>query len=324
MTATHSGLLAAFITVLSWACGTLAFTNAARLLQAGLLNKFRLMLALLSLTIIASLADAKNPIKLITGPDFENWLWLGLSGVVGLSIGDYFIFVALRIMGARRGSLFSTISPAASLLTGYLMLGESINLIGIGGMAITSIGIFTILNHQSEKDEVKKDKQGSYAKGILMGIAAAVSQGLGLVLAKRGMMQHETQTISSIDAAWIRMLFGFGSLFLIDIIRQKNVYFVLPLLHNKKALKYTLLGTLFGPVIGVSLSLYAASHVEVSLAQTILSLTPVMVLPLAAFIYRTKITMHIWWGVFIAIMGVVVLIWRNEILPIILSSIRAM
>ncbi|MBX7206074.1 MAG: DMT family transporter [Bacteroidia bacterium] len=314
MTAAHSGLIAAFITVLSWACGTLAFTNASRLLSAGLLNKFRLMLALFSLTIIASVADAKNPAELITSPSLQNWLWLGLSGLVGLSIGDYFIFVALRIMGARRGSLFSTISPAASLLTGYFILGESINLIGIGGMLITTYGIFTILNHQSEKEEVKQDKQGSYTKGILMGIASAVCQGFGLVLAKKGMMQDGIQTISSIDAAWIRMLFGFGSLFLIDILRQRDVRFVLPLLKDKQALKYTLLGTLFGPVIGVSLSLYAASHVEVSLAQTILSLTPVMVLPLAALIYHTKITLHMWLGVLIAIMGVVVLIWRNEIL----------
>ena len=74
------------------------------------------------------------------------------------------------------------------------------------------------------------------------------------------------------------------------------------------------LGTLFGPVMGVSLSLLAIQHMEVAAAQTIFALLPIVVLPINYFYYKEKITIQAIGACLIAILGVVILIWRNSLM----------
>jgi drug/metabolite transporter (DMT)-like permease len=83
--------------------------------------------------------------------------------------------------------------------------------------------------------------------------------------------------------------------------------------NENKGVQFTLLGTLFGPVIGVSLSLYTIGLIPVSVAQTIFSLVPVLVLPLSYLFYREKITYRAVIGMCVALTGVFLLIWRNEL-----------
>ncbi|MBK6292861.1 MAG: hypothetical protein IPF59_14135 [Ignavibacteria bacterium] len=58
------------------------------------------------------------PWALITESGPGQWLWLGISGVVGLSIGDLFGFTSLRILGARRQCCWH-FAPAAAAITAY-------------------------------------------------------------------------------------------------------------------------------------------------------------------------------------------------------------
>jgi len=66
-------------------------------------------------------------------------------------------------------------------------------------------------------------------------------------------------------------------------------------------------------VVGVSLSLYAAKLINVSIAQTLFSMVPVFILPVSWLLYREKITFQSFLGALIAVGGVLVLVWRNEI-----------
>lgn len=307
------GILAAFGTVVSWALGTLSFTQASRLVAPSLLNKFRLLLAVVALTIIASLSSQQQPLYLLTAPKMQSWIWLSLSGIVGLTIGDYCGFTAFKILGASRGSMFNTVSPAAALLTGYLMLDEGISFIGFTGMSITMLGIMWLLNSREQKKQAAEENHGNYTKGILMGLGSACCQGIGLVLAKKGMMDGDVRIIAPIEATWIRMLAAFLSIYLLDVIRGKDVWFIKPLFQQQHALRYILLGTVFGPVVGVSLSLYAASSIHASIAQTIFALVPMIVLPLSAWLYKSAFTWRMLLGVLIALSGVMLLIWQDRV-----------
>ena len=96
------GYLAAFGTLFSWSGGTLDFLHASRMIQPSLLNRTRLLLAVLSTGTITIIVSGILPWELITSVNWSNWLWLGASGLVGLTIGDFFGFTSLRILGARR------------------------------------------------------------------------------------------------------------------------------------------------------------------------------------------------------------------------------
>jgi len=73
-----------------------------------------------------------------------------------------------------------------------------------------------------------------------------------------------------------------------------------------------LVGTLIGPIAGVTCSLYAIQKLEVAVAQTIFALLPIFVLPVNLFVYKEKITIQSVFACITAIFGVLILIWRNK------------
>jgi drug/metabolite transporter (DMT)-like permease len=311
----YYGELMAILTTLSWTICIFPFTEASRRLGPNTVNHYRLLLAVILLSLILITFKEFNFIKLFTEPHLDNWIWLGLSGIIGLTLGDYFGFTMYAIVGTRLGSLFASLSPGAALLFGFILLGETINLIGIIGIVITSIGVAWISLSKAEHAKIPDHGHGKISKGILFGILSAICQGVGLVLAKKGFYNPNIQEeINPIHATWIRMITATLTIFAVSFVSGKIKTISLPLLNNQNnGIKYMIAGTLFGPVMGVSMSLYTISVLNVSMAQTIFSLVPVFVLPIAYWIYKEKITIKSLLGALIATLGLIILVWREEI-----------
>lgn len=312
-----TGILIAFCTTLSWSICIFPFTEAARRLGANGVNHFRLLLAVSFLTIICFVVLPISFSEFFTSPMPEHWLWFGLSGVIGLALGDYFGFTAFAILGTRLGSIFSTLSPAATLMTGFFLVSERINLIGILGIALTIAGMIWLSLSRSETAGIKDLGHGNLKKGILFGVLSAMTQGIGVVLANKGFTYHSSEAhIPALQATWLRMICATGAIHLFTLFfgNIKRVY--QPVIENKKNGNwYALGGTIFGPVMGVTLSMYTISLLnnKPSVAQTIFSLVPIFVLPLAIIFYKEKVTMKSLFGAVTAVLGVVILIQRDEI-----------
>lgn len=313
-----AGELVAIGTTISWSIGIFPFTEAARRLGPNTVNHFRLLMAVGFLTILSLVFLPINIAQLFTTALPEHWLWFGLSGIVGLAMGDYFGFTSFAILGPRIGSIFSTLAPAAALSVGYFMIGERINMIGIIGIIITIGGVIWLTLTKKAKSEMKDHQYGSIQKGIVFGILSAVCQGVGVVFANKGFTYQQNNTdLAFFHATWLRMISATAIIFLLSGIRGKLKEYVQPVLKNQNNGNiYTLGGTIFGPVIGVSLSMFAVSllHNKPSVAQTIFSLMPIFALPLAWIFYRERITLKAILGALIAIVGVIILIWRDEII----------
>jgi drug/metabolite transporter (DMT)-like permease len=67
---------------------------------------------------------------------------------------------------------------------------------------------------------------------------------------------------------------------------------------------YMLILTLFGPVLGVSLSLMAVQYTNAGVASTLMALTPVLILIPYAFIYKQRIRAREILGVAVSMAGV--------------------
>jgi drug/metabolite transporter (DMT)-like permease len=151
---------------------------------------------------------------------------------------------------------------------------------------------------------------GSVLAGIGFGILSAICQGVGLVLSKKGMM-HDGLIVPPLPATFIRITIGFLSLLLFTIVQGRLSTVTRPVLINQnKGIMYAVMGTIFGPFLGVCLSLYTISNLDVSVGQTIFSLMPVSALVISILFFREKITWQSLLGVVIAIAGVLILIWR--------------
>lgn len=308
------GLIAAVITLFCWTIGTIAFTRASELYVPKSINRVRLLFATVVLTVIVCLWCGTNPVTLFATPLPEHWLWLGISGVVGLSIGDYFAFSAFRLLGSSRTSLFSTFAPGAALFGGFIFLGEQMNTIGLFGMAISIGGLVWFIQSAAARKQNTEDKT-HLKKGIVFAILGALCQGLGLVFAKKGLiLDSEAGRILPLHATWIRMFSATAVVYVIGIFKG-NLWKEFKIVAFTPAIiKPVAIGTLFGPVIGVSMSLYAASVIEVSLAQTIFSLLPISVMLAAVMMRKEKLEATSFIAAIIGVAGVFVLVWRNEIM----------
>jgi drug/metabolite transporter (DMT)-like permease len=148
---------------------------------------------------------------------------------------------------------------------------------------------------------------------MICALLGSISQGLGLVLAKKGMIHQGQYDLPPVHATWIRMGIGAGTTYIIGAFRS-NLWFEFRNITFVKAhLKPVITGTLFGPVLGVSMSLLAAKNMEVSMAQTIFSLLPVSVMLTAHVSGKEKVSIASFIAAVISICGVVLLVWRNEL-----------
>jgi drug/metabolite transporter (DMT)-like permease len=298
-----TGELIAILTTICWSIGIFPFTIASQKLGTAALNQYRLLLAWLIISLILILFYKFNGVQLFATPLPLHYLFLGLSGIIGFTIGDYCSFTSFRLLGPKLGSLYTTFAPGAALFIGYIALNETINFIGLIGIAITIAGVIWLT--LSKKDKADSERIGftRSKKGIVLGITGALCQGTGLVLSKYGMNYYE-QKLETMHAVWIRLLFAFGAAFVFSFLTKRLKSNSIPIFKNQQN----------GPVTGVTLSLMAIQYLQVSVAQTIFALLPIFVLPISYLVYKEKINSQSIFACLIAIIGVIILVWRNWIL----------
>ncbi|TND08991.1 MAG: hypothetical protein FD123_1845 [Bacteroidetes bacterium] len=308
------GEIVALLTTLSWSICMFPFTVAARKLGANVLNHLRLLMAVFLLTLILIIGFSFSPSDLFTAAGSRQWLWLGISGITGLTIGDYFAFRSMSLLGPRMSSVFSTMAPMAALFAGMALLDESLNLPGIAGMLITLAGV-TWLGFSKNDPAVVHLSAKERWSGLLFAFLSPVCQGAGLAFARYGLEHGDTDAeLLPIHAAWMRMCIATASLFLLSFFtgRFRSVY---RQLHEKKGAGTgaAFLGTVFGPVAGVSLSMFAIALIPASVAQTIFSLVPVFVTVIAFAFWRERISWTSVIAMLVSVAGVILLVRRNDL-----------
>ncbi|MBN1561043.1 DMT family transporter, partial [candidate division KSB1 bacterium] len=164
------GEIAALTAAFLWGCGALLFESAGRRIGAFPTNLLRILLAslLLSATLYLQ-AGVFFPIHAGAASNF----WLGLSGIVGLAMGDGALFYAIVILGPRLSMLLLSMAPAITTLTAWLFLGERLDRTAIIGISITFSAIMWVVSERHGDERL----HGSRAVGILLGSLAALGQG---------------------------------------------------------------------------------------------------------------------------------------------------
>ena len=228
-----SGELIAILTTLCWSLGIFPFTEAAKRIGTAPLNQYRLLLAWIIISIILLLVNNIAIVDQFKNPKPYHYLFLGLSGIIGFSIGDYCSFSSFKMLGPKLGSLYTTFAPGAALVIGYFALNESINLIGIFGILITIGGVIWLTLSKKDSAEATKVGYTRDKRGILFGITGALCQGIGLVLSKYG-MDYYKEKLPTMHAVWIRLLFAFSAAFFVSILAGKIKQNSKPIFTNQK------------------------------------------------------------------------------------------
>ncbi|MFO8086883.1 MAG: DMT family transporter, partial [Bacteroidales bacterium] len=185
---------------------------------------------------------------------------------------------------------------------GWLILGETMDIKAIMGMAITLSGIMmVVLNRPVKTVDGKKARLKDWFTnplGLLLAFGGATGQAIGLVLSKKGMMDYDV-----VASTHIRVMAGAIG-FMIVFFFMKRWHKVFAALKNGKGMLFTSGGAFFGPFLGVTLSLVAVKFTSAGIAQTLMSLTPVIIILPSVLIFKEKVTLREIIGAFVAVGGV--------------------
>ncbi len=273
------GELAALGTSICWSATATFFTLAGQKVGSMVVNRIRLLLAVLFLlTTHWLLLGSFLPLS----AGRERWSWLALSGVIGLVVADGFLFQSYVWIGPRLGSLLMSLSPVVSALLAWLVLAEKLTIGQMAGIALAISGVMWVVLDRDSPVRTSPDRR-RYLWGVLFGLGAATGQAIGLITAKKGLGGD----FPALSGNLIRMLAATTTLWAITLFQGQARATVQRLADQRPAIINIIGGAVFGPFLGVWLSLIAIQLTHIGVASTLMALPPIFLLPISHFLQRT-------------------------------------
>lgn len=311
------GELASIATVMCWTIGSQCFEAAGKRIGSMVVNLIRLLIALILFCLTLFITNGNI---FPTNFPLEAWLWLSLSGIIGFSLGDMFLFKAFVEIGPRISMLILSLSAPFTAIIGWLYLEEQYLYYQWIGMLVTLIGVAWVILERDNKS-LNKNDYGSGAikvkirksrkitsKGIILGFGGMFGQAIGYIFSKIGMASSD-QMLEPFASTQIRVIagiFGFVVIFTFKGYWKR----VIPALKHKSAMGFVFGGAFLGPFLGVSLSLMALHYTTAGVASTIMALTPVFIIPFSVYIHNEHVSLRGILGALLAFAGVALLIAR--------------
>lgn len=304
----YKGELISLSVAFSWTVCAMFAEVASKRLGALVLNVLKMALSLVMFVILLFIATGKAyPV----GAGADAWFWLSLSGLVGYVLGDYCLFTSYIYIGARYGQLLMTLAPIAAAVTGWFVLGESMPGTALLAMALTIGGICLSLYR---KPAGGKEGRTLPMKGILLGAGAGICQGIGLVMSAKGIDCYEQSAVEAglseqasnlipFASTMIRAITGLVGFTLWTVASGHGRDLALSF-KDRKGMGYATAVSVFGPFVGVSLSLMATLYTNAGIAQTIMALTPVLIIIPTFLFFHQKVRLREIAGALTAVSGV--------------------
>ncbi|MBP1692638.1 MAG: putative rane protein [Chloroflexi bacterium] len=291
----YLGEIAAIATSFLFAGSSTVNTLAGRVVGSIALNRLRLALAILLLVLTHILL--RIPLPLYAGP--QRWLWLSLSGILGLAIGDAFLFQAFIWIGARLSMLLLALSPAMAGVLAWIFLGEILSIGQWAGIVLTLFGIGGVILDRNGTSRQEASDRKHYLIGIIFGLGAAAGQALGQVTAKRGLYGD----FSPVSGTLIRMLAAAVVIWGIAIFQRQAIKTMRLMIDRRQAAWWIIIGSILGPFLGVTFLLYAVQTTPVGIASTLSSLSPIVLLPVGYFFFKERFGWQSILGTLLALAG---------------------
>ncbi|MEO8242952.1 MAG: DMT family transporter [bacterium] len=290
--------LAALGTATCWATTGLMAADAVRALGPFYFNLIRQGLVTLLLAVVVFATGA------FALPGWGAALTLGLSGVVGILLGDTLNFAAVGRIGPRRaGAIFALNAPMAALL-GWAVLGEQLVLQAVLGILMTAGGVaLAILGRPRSNAHRLETLSGTLLLGVLFGLGAALGQAAGSLIARplmHGGMDPYLASLFRVGASGLAMA----------LLAATPVGPPAPKVISGNILILTAATAIIGLLIGMTLFLYALQGSQTGIIATLSATSPVIILPLLWLRTRQRPSALSWAGAALAICGLAMIFLR--------------
>lgn len=202
----------------------------------------------------------------------RDFLFLGLSGLLGIAVGDTLFFASLVRLGPRPVVLLGMLGPVFTLLGSAAFLGERMGLGAWVGCVLVLGGVLLVLWAGAEPGSGRLG-----GTGVLYGVGAALCMSAGILLAKVGVGE-----VGALQGTFVRMAWAAAGL-LPWAFRDLAPFREARLLRQGLGAVSVVI---FG---GFWLSLVGLKHLTASVATVLNATEPLFILPLSALLLGQRI-----------------------------------
>ena len=281
------GGIAALVSAFFWALGAILWRKIGEKISPFSMNLSKGIIGILYLTAVL-LVIGIQPVNM------RAFLFLGASGLLGITLGDTFYFMSLMHLGPRLAALMGSLAPVFIAFSAVIFLGERPSFLVWVGIFLTVGGVAWVLWEPMPQKEIIKNK----SLGIKYGLLSIISMSAGVIFAKIGII-----SVSAIQATFLRIFWGVIGLSLWGCLNRQLKNWLTPF-KNLRLLKTVSFVVFIGVFGGFWLFLLALKYIDASVAITLNSTAPLFILPMVAIILKEKIPIRAILGAVIAVGGV--------------------
>ena len=197
-----------------------------------------------------------------------------LSSIIGIIIGDTFLFVCLKRLGPRRQALLFSMQIPFTIILAEVFLQTLPSLTELIGCALIFSGILIAIQfNRTIPDDDLENIQGNKYTGLFAGIGLALCQSIGIIL-----MKPALQTTDPIIVSYLRVIVAavimFGSLF---FIKNNQLW---DKMKNIKTTLFSIFLGFMGMGVGMTMLIYALKYGNPGVISTLSSTMPIMIIPI--------------------------------------------
>ena len=207
---------------------------------------------------------------------FENSIFLAifLSSIIGIIIGDTFLFICLKRLGPRRQALLFSMQIPFTIILAEIFLQSLPSITELVGCALIFSGILIAIQfNRSIPNDDLENIQGNKYTGLLAGIGLALCQSIGIILMKPALGSTDPIIVSYLRII-IAAVIMFASLLFI-----KNNRLWEKMKDYKKTIFSIFLGFM-GMGVGMTMLIYALKFGNPGVISTLSSTMPIMIIPI--------------------------------------------
>ena len=197
-----------------------------------------------------------------------------LSSIIGIIIGDTFLFICLKRLGPRRQALLFSMQIPFTIILAEIFLQTLPSLIELIGCFLIFLGILIAIQfNKTIPDDDLENIQGNKYAGLFAGIGLALCQSIGIILMKPALQSTDPIVVSYLRVI-VAAVIMFGSLFFI-----KNNQLWERMKNLKKTFFSIFLGFM-GMGVGMTMLIIALKNGNPGVISTLSSTMPIMIIPI--------------------------------------------
>lgn len=234
-------------------------------------------------------------------PDARSLLWIGLSVLFSIVLGDTSFFLAIKKIGMSRATPIAKSYPVFAVLLSWSLLGEAVSALKLTGVVLAIAGTALMSQRPGgtaalvDNEEERKTAR-DHTVGVAVAIGTALAWALGAVVLKISLTSASVTTVSLFKTV-------IAGVMLWTLSSRVDRFPVREVLHNRTNL--LLVAATGVTLAGAALLLvYSISMVGAGSAAVYSGLAPLFAVPMGVLIFKERFGVKAIVGCVLAVGGI--------------------